>query len=106
MKNALTMFKELGFKLYYSSDNYLLYNYETDYDQVFVGFDLEPKTYDITWSRFVDNNESVFVPMNERPQNIKHSSKYGYWQRDPCYKVNIALHNAIHQQMIELGWIE
>lgn len=106
MKNALTMFNELGFKLYNSGEDFLLYKYETDYDEVFIRFDLSKKTYRVDWHRFVDNDEMVFVPMSERPQNIKHSAKYGHWQAEMYYEIDIRQHEAIHQQMRELGWIE
>lgn len=106
MKNALTMFNELGFKLYNSGENFLLYKFETDYDQVFIRFDLGLKTYNAEWYMFVDNNELTFVPMNERPQNIKHSAKYGHWQRKMTYDINIKLHTAIHRQMTEFGWVK
>lgn len=104
--NALQMFNELGFKLYDSREEYLLYKYETDYEEIFVWFDFPKKTYRVDWHRFVDNNEIVFVPMSERPQNTKHSAKYGHWQAEMYYEIDVKLHNAIHQQMQELGWIE
>lgn len=103
---AVSMFNELGFKLYNSSESSLIYKFVTDYDEVNVHFDLELKTYFADWYRWVDNNERAFVPMNERPQNIKHSATYGHWQYDVDYRFDIKLHNAIHQQMRELGWIK
>ena len=106
MNNAITMFKELGFKLYNSGESFLVYKFATDYDEVVVHFDLELKTYYASCSRFVDHHDRVFVPMNERPQNIKHSAAYGRWQCETICKINAKLHNAIHQQMIELGWIK
>lgn len=102
---ALTMFNELGFKLYNSLETSLLYKYESDYDKIIIHFDLQNKTYYTTWSRFVDNNEQTFVPMNKRPQNIKHSCRYGHWQVEQ-HSIGVKEHNAIHQQMIELGWIK
>lgn len=106
MNNAITMFNELGFKLHNAGESFLLYKFATDYDEALVHFDLELKRYYVTWSMFVDHHDQVFVPMSERPQNIKHSAKYGNWQADVINEVDIRLHNAIHQQMIELGWIE
>lgn len=106
MINALTMFNELGFTLYNSSESCLVYKFATDYDEVCVHFDLELKTYSANYHRWIDNDEPTFVPMNARPQNIKHSAKYGHWQRDMEYQFDIKLHNAIHRQMIELGWIK
>lgn len=106
MNKAITMFRELGFTLYDSSERFLLYKFATDYDKMFVHFDLELKNYYVARSRFIDNCMPVFVPMNKRPQNIRHSAKYGYWQADMITHVDIRLHNAIHQQMIEFGWIK
>lgn len=106
MKSALHMFNELGFILYNSTESSLVYKFTTDYDEVSVHFNLELKNYFAAWYRWVDKTDMVFVPMNERPQNIKHSAKYGHWQCDIDYCFDSKLHSAIHQQMIELGWIE
>lgn len=106
MTNALMMFNELGFKLYDSGEYFLLYKYETDYVKVLVYFDLQQKTYYTTWSRFIDNNKQAFVPMAQRPQNTKHSAKYGHWQAEMYHEINVKQHEAIHQQMLELGWIK
>lgn len=103
---ALTMFDELGFKLHNSSESFLLYKFATDYDEILVHFDLELKRYYASWSRFIYNHEPMFVPMNERPQHLKHSAKYGHWQAEMITTIDVRLHNAIHQQMIELGWIK
>ena len=43
--------------------------------------------------------------MSKRPQNIKHSAIYGHWQKEMYCEIGIELHNAIHQQIIELGWM-
>lgn len=70
---ALSMFNELGFKVCNSSERCLLYKFATDYDEVIVYFNLEMETYYTNWSMFVDRPEMAFVPMSERPENIKHS---------------------------------
>lgn len=106
MSKAQTMFNELGFKLCSSNETALLYQYKTDYEEITVHFDLENKSYHATYSRFIDNSERAFVPMSERPQNTKHSAYYGHWQAEMWHVVDIAQHNAIHQQMTELGWIK
>lgn len=103
-KTAKTMFNELGFKLNNSGEN-LLYEFETDYDAIWVIFDLDLRTYSVGSYRFIEKRDKDWVPMKDRPQNIKHSSRYGGWQIDNFYDISIALHNAIHQQMKELGWI-
>ena len=103
---ALTMFNELGFKLYDSCESSLLYKYETDYDEAIVYFDLLNNRYYTHWSRFVDNNEQTFVPMEKRPESTKHSCTYGHWQVETDHEIDVKLHNAIHQQMVELGWIK
>lgn len=106
MKNAQKMFTELGFELYSSTKSVMLYKYATDYEEIVVFFDLENRTYYASYSRWVDNSERTFVPMSERPQNTKHSAYYGHWQTESWHNVDIEQHNAIHQQMIELGWIK
>lgn len=106
MKKARTMFNELGFKLYNSGEDFLLYKYETDYDEIVVRFDLLMQTYHTTWSRFIDKNEQAFAPMTERPQNTKHSCYYGHWQAEFGNEIGVKLHSTIHQQMIELGWLK
>ena len=106
MNKAQAMFSELGFKLCTFSETLLLYQYKSDYEEMIVHFNLEKKSYYTTWSRFVDNNERTFVPMDERPQNTKHSAYYGPWQAEMWHETDIAQHNAIHQQIIELGWIK
>ena len=104
--NAIKMFKELKFNLYNQGEDFLLYKYETDYDEMSVRFDLTLKSYEVTWHRFIDNDDRVFVPMEQRPQNIKHSATYGHWQLESYCSIGVKLHNAIHQQLIALGWIE
>lgn len=106
MNKAQAMFGILGFKLYSSTKSVIVYKYATDYEEIVVFFDLENKTYYACYSRWVDNNERTFVPMSERPQNIKHSATYGHWQTESWHNFDIEQHNAIHQQMIELGWIK
>ncbi len=107
MNKAVTMFSELGFKIYSSDEDFLLYKYEKDYDQMTIYFDLQQKIYNVHQSRFI-NREDEFgaVPISERPQNMKYSCLYGHWQMNIGCKIGLELHNAIHQQMIELGWIE
>lgn len=104
--NALQMFNELGFKLYNSGEDFLLYKYGTDYDEIFVRFDLPQKEYVVYSYTFTEYHDSDFVPMNERPQNIKHCSKYGRWVGETQFVISIRLHKAITEQMRELGWIE
>ena len=47
MNDAMSMFRELGFKLYNSGEDFYLYKYETDYDKVFIRFDLRLKNYNV-----------------------------------------------------------
>lgn len=37
---------------------------------------------------------------------FKKDKKYGVYTRMKEYKASVNLHNAIHQQLKELGWIE
>ncbi len=103
--NAKELFNKIKFNLITSDDEWLIYEYKTDYDKIYVYFYKNKKTYKTQWFRFVDNTERIFVPMNERPENIKHSASYGHWQIDETEIWN-ELHSAIHQQLIELGWVE
>ena len=104
--SAREMFNKLGFKLYSSDESLLMYKFETDYDEMYVHFNLEIKTYAVYWNHFIDNSNMVFVPMEKRPQNIKHSSYYGHWQAEICSEISVKLHNAIHRQITELRWEE
>ena len=102
---ASDLFKELGFNSIGSVSS-IVYAYETDYDRFYVNFELEMKRYCITHSRFVDRNDVNWVSMNRRPQNVKHSARYGTWVSENCIFVDEKIHNAIHKQLLELGWIE
>lgn len=104
-ENAKTQFQKLGFSLFYEKDSYLIYKFKTDYDNLYIHFNFELKTYYVGWERFIDNAERVFVPMKERPEATKHSAFYGHWQRETVVEIDSRIHNAIHQQLIELGWI-
>ena len=103
---ANDLFNNLGFKKNIHSNTFLAYLFETDYDKLYVDFDLVLKRYNILSERFIDRNDIDFIPMEERPQNIKHSASYGHWQSDNCIFISMELHNAIHQQLLELGWIK
>lgn len=103
---ANDLFRDLGLKKIVQNNTTLNYLRETDYEMLHVNFDLTLETYCITYERFIDRDDIVFVPMNERPENIKHSCGYGHWQSEMYIDVGVKLHNAIHQQLIELGWIK
>lgn len=47
-----------------------------------------------------------YVPMAKRPKDLKHTCRYGHWQHETSVYIDAKLHNAIHKQMIELGWIK
>lgn len=103
---ANDLFNNLGFKKNIHSNTFLVYLFETDYEKLYVDFDLLLKRYYLISGRFIDRNDIDFIPMEERPQNIKHSTYYGHWQSDNCIFIDMKLHNAIHQQLLELGWIK
>lgn len=102
--SAKELFNEIKFNLSSNSDTMLVYTYKTDYEDISVFFNKEIKVYNILNMRFIDKAERTFVPMKERPENIKHSAYYGHWQKED-FAFGSELHNAIHQQLIELGWI-
>lgn len=103
---ANDLFNDLRFKKIMHNESCLYYLYETNYDRIYVKFDLVLKRYNIFSERFIDRNDIDFIRMEERPQNIKHSTYYGHWQSDNCIFIDMKLHNAIHQQLLELGWIK
>lgn len=103
---ASDLFKELGFEKRYENESFLIYSFATDYDNMCVYFELPMKRYNVTYERFVDRTDVDFIAMDERPQDIKHSASYGHWERDNSVFVGVELHNAIHKQLSELGWVE
>ena len=102
---AKDLFKELEFKILSQDKNLLVYSCEDDYNKVFINFDLKYKRYNITWEKFIDHLYNV-VPMAERPKENRHSGYYGHWQNQTNIYINAKMHNAIHQQIVELGWIK
>ena len=105
MSEAKTMFNKLGFKLV-NSDGNLLYQFKTDYIEVWVAFGIDLKTYSVREYRFIEIKGKEWIPMKDRSESTKHSCKYGWWQIENFYDISIELHNAIHRQMEELGWIK
>ena len=106
---ANDLFNDLRFKKIMPNESCLYYLYETNYDRIYVKFDLVLKRYNIFSERFIDRidrNNIDFIPMEDRLQNIKHSASYGHWEVDNCIFIDMKLHNAIHQQLLELGWIK
>lgn len=101
---AKDLFRKLGFKKIAQNDSYLVYLYEDDYTKLSVHFELPFEMYCVNYEIFIDGFVD-FVPMKDRPENAKHSCRYGHWQRED-FLINTKLHNAIHQQLIELGWIK
>lgn len=101
---AIKLFNGLNFNLTTADDKLIIYKYETDYDKIFVYFFMDRKVYEVESFHFVDNTERTFVPMEERPENIKHSATYGHWQKWN-FVVWVELHNAINEQLKELGWV-
>ena len=104
--NANDLFNDLGFRKTMHNESCLYYLSETNYDRLYIEFDLVLKRYSVFSERFIDRKDIDFIPMEERPQNIKHSASYGHWQSDNCIFIGMELHNAIHQQLLELGWIK
>lgn len=103
---AYDLFKKLGFEKRYENHDFIIYSFATDYDNMCVYFELPMKRYNITYERFVDRTDIDWIAMDERPQNIKHSASYGYWKRSSSVFVDMELHDAIHKQLLELGWIK
>lgn len=102
---ASNLFKEIGFRRE-GNPRSITYRWKTDYDELCIDFDLEMKRYSTTSARFIDRTDVAFVSMKGRPELTKHSARYGHWVSDNCIFVNMKIHNAIHKQLLELGWIE
>lgn len=43
--------------------------------------------------------------MDKREPNLEHCATYGYWQYETGAEFDVDVHNAIHQQMKEKGWL-
>lgn len=102
---AKDLFRDLGFIILNQDKNVLVYSHKDDYNEMFVYFDLMIEMYSVTWHRFIDNLYD-YVPMAKRPKDLKHTCRYGHWQHETSVYIDAKLHNAIHKQMIELGWIK
>ena len=103
---AIEKFAKIGLKLYNKTEYGITYKLESDYVEMSIHFDFQMKNYYIHLESFIDKNEPIFVPMADRPKETKHSARYGHWQAQMDVDIDVRLHCAIHQQMIELGWIE
>ena len=81
-QTADSMFEELGYRLILEDSRYIILNY-FNYDNFIITelrIDKEDKEYKL--SNFTRNNQ-VFVA-----------------------RISLQLHQAIHQKLIELGWVE
>lgn len=87
--NAQEMFKELGFK-------YSYYNAE-------IGKDYYP-THHISYTNYKGEIEFRYLDTERNRSGLSYSirNKKAYWS----ISINGKIHQAIHQQMKELGWIE
>lgn len=103
--NALSIFHKLGFELYNSGEDFLLYKYGNANDEMYVRFDLTLKSYSVYAYRFKVYSDDDFIPMSDRTQIIRHCSTFGRWVAEVQFVIDIKLHNAITEQMRELGWI-
>lgn len=104
--NALSIFHKLGFELYNSSEYFLLYKYGNANEEMYVRFDLTLKSYSVYAYRFKVYSDDNFIPMDNQTQIIRHCSTLGRWVAESQFVINIQLHNAIAEQIRELGWIE
>lgn len=107
MKSARELFEELGYTLFLEDNETLIYRHKNDYVDNSITFHLGnyfPMCYDVSFVDWIDNSTiDDWLPMSEREENLKHCAKYGHWQKVE-YGINISLHNAIDQQINELGW--
>ena len=98
---AKELFKQLGFEKVSQDKNLLVYSCEDDYNKIFINFDLKIEHYTVIWDKFIDHM-CTDIPMSERPRESRHSGYYGHWQSQTCIYLSTRIHNAIHQQLIEL----
>lgn len=101
--SAKEMFEKIHYKLGINDDKTIMYKFKNDYVNYSVWFNLDTKTYSVTFMEWWDNKSDGWIPMIEREENLKHCAAYGHWQlvENP---MNVKLHNAINKQVEELGW--
>lgn len=82
----------------------IVYAKKDDYNEVYIHFNLDNLTYTISYLRFIDNEEGMLVPMEQRETDwLKHCAKYGHWQEEASlFKIDLQLHEAIGQKLYEL----
>lgn len=103
---AQEMFKKAGFDLYDETPTTLIYKHEEPRFIYTIFFNLELKKVSITEENWIDSDTGSLVPMDKREPNLKHCAMYGYWQYDTGAEFDVDIHNAIHQQMKEKGWLD
>ena len=75
--------EELGYKLYSESDSSMVYKYEDETFVISVHIYKEMKRVSISDSIWVPNNENWYQIKDNLPENVRFSSRYGYWQTMP-----------------------
>ena len=101
-KSAKEMFIEEGFQCTIDNDEEIFYIRKTDYREESISFEIKLKRYSIHQSSWIDNDVNGLIPMNERPENIKHSATYGHWQSTVIPEIDFKLHQAINKQIEEI----
>lgn len=103
---AKDLFRKLGFKKIAQNDSDLVYLCENNYTRFYVCFDLSLQIYNLSCERFKEVYDVDFVSTGENPEKAKYHCHSGRWQSYNDYVIDAELHNAIHQQIVELGWIK
>ena len=108
MNKAIDMFKQLGLYVKTNTEDDLLYKKETMYDSLSVFFHKDRKLFYVIKYTFVPKSAEHWqeqIVKREESDWILHSCRYGHWEQDFCYEIDMELLKAINQQCKELGWI-
>lgn len=109
MNKAVDMFMKMGFYMKTNTENDLLFKKETKYEKVSVFFHKDRKLFYVSREHFVPNDMPHWeaqIVKNEESDWILHSCKYGYWECNFSYEIDMELLQAINQQCKELGWFD
>ena len=93
------------------NERVLILAYEDDFRDYRIYFDKVMKTYECTFSQWLDLSNCDYVPAgiiegkDDIPLGTKRTSYYGVWQR-AHYDINMELHEFIDRKITELGWKE
>lgn len=109
MEKAIKMFRQLGLYIKTNTENDLLYTKETKYEKLSVFFHKDRKLFYVLKQNFIPKDIAHWeaqIKKGEESDWVLNSCKYGYWQVNFCYEIDMELLKAINQQCRALGWFE